>query len=97
MPRRFVNYPKGSKLLFAVHCPSEKLVSTETRLIRTFKSKFVQRSDIGREYFEGDPSEMTRLMFKTALSTPSKPRAKQTRLTKKRYSKRQKVTPMDVN
>lgn len=50
--KRFNNYPKGSLLIY------QKLVhdcdSLERELIILFKKTFIQRTDIGTEYFEGD-------------------------------------------
>jgi len=50
--KRFSQYPKGSTLLFQIIC--EDCVCTEKKLIKLFKTKFKQRKDIGREYFEGN-------------------------------------------
>lgn len=49
---RFDQYPKGSQLLFQIIC--DDCLNHETRLIRSFKTLFTQRTDYGREYFEGD-------------------------------------------
>jgi len=48
---RLQNYPKGSKLLVSSIVADSKFV--ENQIIKTFKQKFKQRTDIGTEYFEG--------------------------------------------
>jgi len=47
-------YPKGSQLLVVLPCIDS--VVTETHLKRVFSEKFIQRSDIGLEYYEGSPN-----------------------------------------
>ena len=54
--KRFQAYPKGSKLLVSSIVPDSKFV--ENQIIKTFKQKFKQRTDIGTEYFEGMFVEM---------------------------------------
>ena len=49
---RFNQYPKGSILLFQIICNNCKII--EKNIITTFIEKFIQRKDIGTEYFEGD-------------------------------------------
>lgn len=46
-------YPKGSQLLVVLPCNDSIL--TESRLKRVFSEKFIQRNDIGSEYYEGPP------------------------------------------
>lgn len=46
-------YPKGSQLLVVLPCNDSIL--TESHLKRVFSEKFIQRSDIGSEYYEGPP------------------------------------------
>ncbi len=53
---RFKQYPKGSDLLLQSACNDCKSVEDEIKKI--FKKKYVQRRDIGIEYFEGDINEM---------------------------------------
>jgi len=59
---RVNSYPKGSKLMICIHddnhCESEQL------LINTFKTKFIQRTDVGYEYFEGELQEMMDIVYK---------------------------------
>lgn len=49
---RFKQYPKGSILLFQMIC--NNCTTTENNLIHLFNTKYIKRSDIGNEYFEGD-------------------------------------------
>ncbi len=53
---RFAQYPKGSQLMV------QKLVSdcamVEKEIMEVFDIKFINRRDIGREYYEGDVNEM---------------------------------------
>ncbi len=53
---RFNQYPKGSILLFQMICNDCK--NSETQLISIFKDKYIQRKDIGTEYFEGNYRNM---------------------------------------
>ena len=49
-------YPKGSQLLVVLPCIDS--VATECNLKRVFSEKFIHRSDIGAEYYEGPPNTM---------------------------------------
>jgi hypothetical protein len=53
---RMRGYPKGSQLLICVHVRDAEV--SERYILNAFKSIFVQRADIGREYFTGDPTDM---------------------------------------
>lgn len=48
---RFADYPKGSKLALAIFTDNVK--DTEKRVLKKCKELFIQRKDIGLEYFEG--------------------------------------------
>jgi len=50
---RFHQYPKNSLLLLQLQC-LDNCDNIEKKLIESFKSKYKQRTDIGREYFEGN-------------------------------------------
>lgn len=50
--RRLREYPKDSRLLLSVHVRDVK--SAERDVMRRLKNNFQGRSDIGKEYFEGD-------------------------------------------
>jgi len=60
---RFNQYPKGSVLLFQMSCNDCK--SIERQIINLFKEKFIQRKDIGNEYFEGDFQLMIDIIYST--------------------------------
>ncbi len=62
---RFKSYPKDSELLYYMCC--EDCHNTENKLIKTFKNKFIQRDDIGTEYFEGDMKNMMREIFEVVM------------------------------
>ena len=49
---RFKQYPKDSILLFQMICNDCKKM--EKQLIVLFKHKFIQKKEIGTEYFQGD-------------------------------------------
>jgi hypothetical protein len=53
---RFKCYPKGSKLLIQTICCNCHIFEKE--LIKLFKDKFIQRIDIGIEYFQGNYMDM---------------------------------------
>ena len=53
---RMNGYPKKSRLLH-VHWVTD-CVNAEKKLLALFNLKFIQRSDLGHEYFEGDVNEM---------------------------------------
>lgn len=53
-------YPKGSKLLYMSSSPHMDIV--ETKLIELFSNIFIQRTDRGREYFQGDYNLMKKFM-----------------------------------
>jgi hypothetical protein len=50
---RFHQYPKNSLLLLQLQC-LDNCDNIEKKIIESFKSKYKQRTDIGREYFEGN-------------------------------------------
>ena len=53
---RFSQYPNGSILYFQLVVPDCDKI--EKILIRQFKGKYLQRTDIGTEYFQGDVFKM---------------------------------------
>ena len=56
--KRINYYPKGSSLLIQIIClDCDKF---ETLLLNIFSKKFINRLDIGREYFEGNYDEMVK-------------------------------------
>jgi hypothetical protein len=56
---RLSQYPKGSKTIVK---KCNNCYSMETRLLKDFRAKFINRTDIGKEYFEGDVEEMINLI-----------------------------------
>ena len=54
--KRFKQYPKGSKLLYAVYC--NDMVEAEKDALSLLGKLFKQRRDIGTESFEGDIASM---------------------------------------
>jgi hypothetical protein len=63
---RFNQYPKGSVLLFQIICHDCK--NMEIQVIKQFKEKFIQRKDIGGEYFEGNYKSMIDIIYSTVKS-----------------------------
>jgi hypothetical protein len=53
---RFSQYPKNSILLLQISCDNCDIF--EKNLINIFKEKFINRKDIGNEYFQGDYIDM---------------------------------------
>jgi hypothetical protein len=53
---RFMQYPKGSSLIYQSVCSDCDFF--ENKIIRFFKTKYLQRTDFGREYFEGAEQKM---------------------------------------
>ena len=72
---RFNQYPKGSILLFQMICTNSK--SIEQILIKKFKALYVQRKDIGTEYFEGDYNQMMDVIYKVLHPPVIKPEMKE--------------------
>jgi hypothetical protein len=56
--KRFLQYPKGSRLVFSIYVNPTDLINMENQLLYKFGGVFRARTDIGREYFEGDVNEM---------------------------------------
>lgn len=50
--KRIKSYPKGSRLL--LYHPVDDCVATETKIKQYLCKTFIQRRDLGLEYFEGD-------------------------------------------
>jgi hypothetical protein len=55
---RIKEYPKDSKLYLLRNIINGLEKPIETHILREFKSNFIHRTDIGSEYFEGDPDKM---------------------------------------
>jgi hypothetical protein len=54
--KRMAGYPKGSTPIFYVLCGNCHIAEKE--LLKIFKKNYKQRTEYGREYFEGDPNSM---------------------------------------
>lgn len=63
---RIQQYPKGTQLICQLRVADSHFLERE--IIQLFKHKYIQRSDIGREYFEGDSFNMQLDIF-TLIST----------------------------
>jgi len=61
--KRFNQYPKGSILLFQMIC--DDCVFIEKQILKLFKEEFIQRKDIGTEYFEGIYNDMIDIIYST--------------------------------
>ena len=58
---RIKQYPKGSKLSCLINVEDSKFMEKE--IFSLFKHKYIQRKDIGSEYFEGKMEDMRRDIF----------------------------------
>ena len=56
LDNRVKQYPNGSKIMLMIKCKNSK--SCESNLINLFKSKFIQQTYYGTEYFEGNYVDM---------------------------------------
>ena len=54
--KRFVKYPKGSVVRVLLTCSNCKMVESMIKV--HFRNKYIQRTDVGQEYFEGNWMEM---------------------------------------
>lgn len=54
--KRFKQYPKNSELILQIEC--ENCSVYEKDLINLFNLKYIKRTDLGLEYFEGNKDEM---------------------------------------
>ena len=57
---RLAGYPKGSEIILFIN--TIDCHTTEAKILDIFKNIFVQRIDIGVEYFEGDKNYMVRII-----------------------------------
>ena len=63
---RFNQYPNGSKLIIQIECIDCN--HCEKKLLAVFRSKYICKTEYGREYFEGDCISMTRDIFDFIMS-----------------------------
>ena len=59
--KRIQNYSNGTKLIIQLEC--ENCDITEKVLIKIFKKNFIQRTDFGYEWFEGNKYEMCNIIY----------------------------------
>lgn len=62
---RMNGYPKGSHLLYTDKCTNPRAVENRVIAIVSNSSKFTHRTDIGREYVEGDFDEIKKTIINT--------------------------------
>ena len=60
--RRFDEYPKGSEPIFLMKVESS--VKSEADMLKELKKDFKQRTDYGKEYFEGDVDKIILIIVK---------------------------------
>lgn len=58
---RFHQYPKGSVLLFQMIC--NNCQEMEKQVLKMFREKFVPKSEIGNEYFQGNYTDMIDVIY----------------------------------
>ena len=63
--KRIKQYPKGSMVLLMIFCGNSKQI--EIFLINKFKEIFIQRKDIGVEYFEGCLFKMREIIIENII------------------------------
>lgn len=61
--QRFGDYPKGSRLLYTIYVSDQR--QAEYNLIISMRQHFINRRDIGREYFQGNITTMIQHMMQT--------------------------------
>jgi hypothetical protein len=59
--KRLNNYPKGSSLIIQIKC--NDCNKYERIILNRFKEKFIQKKEIGNEYFMGDCNDMIDLIY----------------------------------
>lgn len=57
---RLSGYPKGTEVILFIN--TDNCHTMEDKLIYIFKNIFIQRTDIGKEYFEGDKDYMVKII-----------------------------------
>lgn len=66
---RMPSYPKNSRLYICFFC-STNIDVVEKHMIALFDQRFIKRTDIGSEYYEGDVIEMVRAFVAYPLNQP---------------------------
>jgi hypothetical protein len=102
---RVVKYPKSSELISKNSCFD--CLEMENYLIKLFKNKYIQRTDIGAEYFEGNVTQMQNDICMTIvndsyhrsiqnLTIPNSKKIKSSKKPKKRTKIRKTTNPNDA-
>lgn len=63
--QRLSSYPKGSKVYLILPCLDS--IEKEKQILELFNNEFIQRDDLGKEYFQGDVLEMSKLISTNCL------------------------------
>jgi hypothetical protein len=64
--KRFAQYPKNSKLLFVL--PTTDAITFERLVLGSFRNKYIHNTEYGKEYFEGDLTNMINTMTRIVTS-----------------------------
>ena len=59
--KRFKNYPNDSKLFLHITCKNCHIC--EKDILKIFREQFIQKKEIGNEYFEGCYMKMMKIIF----------------------------------
>jgi hypothetical protein len=58
--KRIANYPKNS--IYCFFRQSNNMIKDENKLVKTFKDNFIHKNEIGNEYFEGNLTDMIKII-----------------------------------
>lgn len=64
--KRMMGYPKNTKVFIYFDISRNSCDDVEKKIMQEFDKKFINRDDIGREYYEGDLNDM-KLLFMEIL------------------------------
>ena len=64
--KRFKNYPNDSKLILHITCKNCHIC--EKDILKIFREQFIQKKEIGNEYFEGCYMKMMKIIFSYNLN-----------------------------
>ena len=96
---RFNQYPKGSVLLFQMICIDCKII--EKQIIKIFKETFINKKNIGSEYFEGNYEKMIDIIYSTIKNEKCVEKDIKTIITTRdewqRFSNIDKIIISDIN
>lgn len=90
-----MQYPKGSVLLFVIYTNNYKDI--ETQLIKSFCTTYKARPDIGREYFEGDYTDMAKKITEISKNIDDEMSVEPLKLNELEPLKLNKVEPLKLN